>query len=313
MAGGGGGQGLVLALGGGGAKGLAHIGVLAELHAQGIPVRAVAGTSVGAEIGAFFATGMPIEALQEVATGFDWIKTLRLFFPDLPTGGIASGASIMDFLTPHLGERRIEDLEIGFVAIATDLETGEQVVLDRGSLSEAVRASVSLPGLFAPFRIGNRLLVDGGVVNPVPIDVARERFGGPVLGVAVHAGARGLSKREMQVRPSSQWRGRVRQLLQQPWLGPADGLRVWLNEQLQEPPADGVEAWGTRRVLDQVIGIGEAQITQLRAQRHPPDLMLTPDVHDIGMIEFYRATDAIDAGRRAVQAEIEAIRKLISE
>jgi predicted acylesterase/phospholipase RssA len=131
--------------------------------------------------------------------------------------------------------------------------------------------------------------------------------------VAVHAGARGLSKREMQPRPSGEWRGRVRQLLQQPWLGPADGLRIWLNEQLKEPPPEDVEAWGTRRVLDQVIGIGQAQITQLRAQRYPPDLMLTPDVHDIGMVEFYRAVEAIDAGRRAVQDRLDAIRKLSSK
>lgn len=308
-----GGQGLVLALGGGGAKGLAHIGVLAELEAAGIPVRAIAGTSVGAEIGAFFAAGVSIESLQRVATEFDWIKTLRLFFPDLPTGGIASGASIMDFLTPHLGERRFEDLEFGFVAIATDLETGEQVVLDSGSLSEAVRASISLPGLLAPFRIGKRLLVDGGIVNPVPIDVARQHFGGPVVGVAVHAGARGLSKREMQPRPSSQWRGRIRQLLQQPWLGPADGLRAWLDEQLRETPADSADAgaWGTRHVLDQVMGIGQAQITNLRAERHPPDLMLTPDVNAIGMFEFYRAAEVIAAGRRAVQERIDSIRALL--
>lgn len=113
--------GIVLALGGGGAAGLAHIGVLQVLAEENIPVRAVAGTSIGAEIGAFVASGMSIADLTAVATAFDWKQTLQLFFPDLPTGGLISGIRITDFLNGWIGRQQIEDLAIGYLAVATDL------------------------------------------------------------------------------------------------------------------------------------------------------------------------------------------------
>lgn len=148
--------GLVLALGGGGARGLAHIGVIQVLEENAIPIRAIAGTSIGAEIGAFVASGMPINELAAIATSFDWKETLQLFMPDLPTGGLVSGVNIEDFLQSWIGAHRIEDLEMGYVAIATDIETRAQVVLDSGSLVAAVRASISVPGLIAPYRYDHR-------------------------------------------------------------------------------------------------------------------------------------------------------------
>ena len=189
---------IVLPLSGGGAAGLAHIGVLQTLAENAIPVRAIVGTSIGAEIGAFTASGMPIAELVSLATDFDWKQTLQLFMPDLPTGGLVSGRKIMDFLNTKLGVYDIEDLPMGYAAVTTDLETGEQVIVDRGGLVDAVRASISIPGVIAPHRIGNRWLVDGSVLNPVPFDVARERLGGPGGAGGVHAGRRQPNKR---VRP----------------------------------------------------------------------------------------------------------------
>jgi len=200
-------NGLVLALSGGGAAGLAHIGVIQVLAENDIPVRAVVGTSIGAEIGAFMASGMPVDELVSLATAFDWKQTLQLFMPDLPTGGLVSGKKIMDFLNTKLGKRHIENLHIGYAAITTDLETGEQVVLDCGGLVDAVRASISLPGLIAPHCIGSRWLVDGSVLNPVPFDVARERFGGPVVAVAVHSAARRQVRHPRQPRSTHVNRG----------------------------------------------------------------------------------------------------------
>jgi NTE family protein len=133
----------VLALGGGGAPGLAHIGVLQVLAENAIPVRAIVGTSVGAEIGAFIANGMPVSDLADMAIGFDWKQTLQLFMLDLTDGGLSSGINVMKFLSRRLGGVRIENLSIGFAAVATDLETGEQVVPDRGDLIEAVRANIN--------------------------------------------------------------------------------------------------------------------------------------------------------------------------
>lgn len=300
--------GVVLALGGGGAAGLAHIGVLQELRENNIPVRAIAGTSIGAEIGAFYAAGMPLEELVGIATGFDWKQTLGLFLPDLPTGGFVSGVRILEFLRRRLGERHIEDLAIGFVAVAADLESGAQVVIDRGDLVEAVRASVSIPGLIAPLRLSGRVLVDGGVINPLPFDVARQRFGGPVVAVAVHAGARGLPRPPSAPRVR-QWVVQAQHLLDQPWMARAPGMRDWLRAQLENHRAARSDKihWTTRRVFNRAIDVQQAEIVRLHAAIRPPDLMLTPAIGDIGLLEFYRAKEAIAAGRRAAQEKLAQI------
>ena len=302
--------GLVLALGGGGAPGLAHIGVLQVLEENAIPVRAIAGTSIGAEIGAFVASGMPINDLAAIALAFDWKQTLQLFMPDLPTGGLISGINIVDFLEGWLGVQHIQDLAMGYVAIATDLESGEQVVIDRDSLVSAVRASISVPGLIAPHGSGQRLLTDGGVVNPLPFDVARERFGGPVVAVAVHGGARHL---QQQPQPAPQWPARARQLLDQSWMARVPGMRAWLEAQLNNRAHNFTDNtdWTARRVLDRVVNITEAEIVRLRTALNPPDLMLMPEVGHIGLIEFYRAKDAIAAGRRAAEASLPDLFRLL--
>lgn len=303
-------SGLVLALSGGGAAGLAHIGVLQELAENSIPVRAVAGTSIGAEIGAFLASGMPLDDLERLATAMDWKQTLQLFMPDLPTGGLVSGSKIIDYLNRELGAHDIEELAVGFVAVATDLETGEQVVIDHGDVVDAVRASITVPGLIAPHRIGQRWLVDGGVVNPVPFDVARERFGGPVLAVGVHAAVR-VTRKPLPV--TSQWRARARQLLRQPWMKRAAPMQIWLQAQLENhlKTRDAKTPWTARRVLDQVMGITQTEIVRLRADRNPPDLMIAPDVGGIGVLEFYRGREAIAAGRKAVRKNLATIRSLL--
>lgn len=300
---------LVLALGGGGAAGLAHIGVIQELAENGVPVRAIVGSSIGAEIGAFTASGMAVTELVNLATLFDWKQTLQLFMPDLPTGGLVSGAKIMDFLNAKLGAFQVESLAIGYVAVAADLESGEQVLMDRGPLVDAVRASISIPGLIAPHRVGSRWLVDGGVLNPVPFDVARERFGGPVLAVAVHSAAR--HKAPPTVTASGRLPVRLRQLLRQPWMVDTNGLEDWLEARLAKYQSGQAQSWTARRVLDQVMDITQAEIVRLRMETHPPDLMLAPDVGGIGSLEFYRGAEAIAAGRKAAQARFPEIKALV--
>ncbi|MHB8534592.1 MAG: patatin-like phospholipase family protein [Sulfuricaulis sp.] len=307
-------SGLVLALSSGGAPGMAHIGVLQVLAENDISVRAVVGASIGAEIGAFAAIGMPEGEMETLATAFDWKQTLQLFMPDLPGGGLVSGRKILDFLSARLGAHNIEDLPIGYAAIATDLETGEQVVFDQGKLVDAVRASISLPGLIAPYRIGARWLVDGGVLNPVPFDVARERFGGPVLAVAVHAAVRRRGKQKLPPR-SGQWPARVRQLLRQPWMGRTQALEEWLESQLKnyrKARGDKPE-WTARRVLDQVMDITQSEIIRLRTAGSPPDLMLEPDVSRIGPLEFYRGKEAVAAGRAVARERLSEIKALLAD
>lgn len=293
-------SGVVLALGAGGARGLAHIGVLQVLAEQGIAVRAIAGASIGAQIGALYArSGDPVQVAR-IALAVDWKQTLQLFLPDLGAGGLSSGRKIVEFLEAHLGDARMEDLMLPFTAVATDLHSGEEVLLHHGSVVAAVRASISLPGLLSPFAHGKRLLVDGGIVNPVPFDVARTLYGAPVVAVAVHQGARGLSADDMTPLPSS-WRTQLLRLLDQPWAYRTGPVRQWLEEQLATTPGheEHDADWHPRRVLTQAVNIAQAQVVRLRLQSAPPDLYLMPDVDAIGPLEFYRAREAIAAGRAA--------------
>lgn len=308
------GEGIVLALGGGGAAGVAHIGVLQVLEENGIRVRAVAGTSIGAEVGAFLAAGMTAAEIIEMATAFDWRETVRLLLPvDLPTGGLTSGSHIMGFLRERLGSRAIEDLELGYVAVATDLEQGTQVVLDRGDVVDAVRASISIPGLMAPVSHQLQVLVDGGVVNPLPADVARERFGGPVVAVAVHAGAR-APEEALPAAPPGEWARRIQELLAQPWMENAPTLRQWLEGQLrnQARRLPKKPVWTTARVLERVYVLTQREIVRLRTVTGPPDLILAPDVSAIGVLEFYRAREAIEAGRREALEHLPRLKALAS-
>lgn len=306
--------GVVLVLGGGAARGVAHIGVLQVLEEQAIPVRAVVGTSIGAQIGAFFAAGVPVTALIELSVEVDWKQTLQFFLPDAATGGLSSGKYIRALLSKGLSDKRIETLPLPYLAVATDLETGEHVALDSGPVIDAVRASISLPGLLAPHRLRGRLLVDGGLVNPLPFDVARAHFGGPVLAVGVHPGARMLGKQEMMQPRSPTWRRRVHQLLEQPSVKRAQPFRRWLESQLGKGDVSEEEpVWRTGPVVMQAMSIAQAQLVRLRAAVSPPDLMLTPDVGRIGPLEFYRAREAIQAGYSEARARLPEIRALLTQ
>ncbi|MGE0385995.1 MAG: patatin-like phospholipase family protein [Gammaproteobacteria bacterium] len=296
--------GIVLALGAGGAQGIAHVGVLQVLAEHGIPVRAVAGTSIGAEIGAFLASGMDAAAITSLATRFDWKQTLQLFMPDLAAGGLVSGQNIVDFLHDALGRTRIEELPLGYVAVATDLDRGEQVVFDSGSTVDAVRASISIPGLIAPFELDGRLLIDGSVVNPLPVDVALARFGRPIVAVAVDAASQRRADRAlpMPVGPGSPI----------PALAPKQRSVPARRALVAQVAAPGPlhRSWSTMRVLERALAVTRVELVRQRLLHAPPDLTIAPAVQDIGLLEFYRADEAIAAGRRAALDALPAIVRL---
>jgi len=159
-----------LALGGGVAKGLAHIGVIRALIELGVPIDCVAGTSSGSIVGALAAAAVPPDRMEAIAKTTRWRDLVK---PVVPRLGLLDGTRLEQLLTRIVGDRRIEDLALPFACVATDIVTGEEVVLRSGPLAPAVRASCSMPGFFTPVEIDGRLLVDGGVVDNVPVQPAR--------------------------------------------------------------------------------------------------------------------------------------------
>ena len=183
-----------LALGGGAAKGFAHIGVIKMLEASGIHPDVVAGTSAGSVVGALYASGMDAFALQQTAFGLDEakIRDVRLF-----SGGLVQGQALQDYVNQLLRKQPIEQLKMPFAAVATELETGTRTVFVRGNTGRAVRASSSIPGVFEPVEIHGKHYVDGGVVSPIPVDAARQLGADFVIAVDISAAPDGSNPQGM--------------------------------------------------------------------------------------------------------------------
>ncbi len=304
-----------LALGSGGARGWAHLGVLQALKEKNIQVECIAGTSMGSVVGAFLAAGRE-EVLRELALNLDW-KHLRQFFWEisLSRSGLTDGKRLLEETRKMLGVREFRELDLPFRAVATDLNTGGEVVLSSGNLLEAVRASLSIPGVFSPVWIGKRLLVDGGLVNPVPVSVAREMGAQTVIAVDVSQGIvpeekPGASK-EKRVEPS---RGPL--VLPKPASGEErgdasrilDGFRAEIEKrigQLRAASADAASKPALVDVLVRSVRIAEAQIARSRRQAEPPDILIEPKVGGIGTLDLQRAKEAIEAGYSAAMKALD--------
>ena len=175
-----------LVLAGGGARGVAHIGAIEELESQGFEVHAVAGTSMGALVGGMYASGH-LEPFKEWMYTLDKYKVFGLVDFALSTEGLVKGDRVMRAMKELVPDVKIEKMPLPFAAVAADLLTGREVVLDRGGLYDAIRASISIPSVFRPVRRGNQVLVDGGTVNPLPLNRVRREKGDMLVGVDVSA------------------------------------------------------------------------------------------------------------------------------
>jgi NTE family protein len=178
---------IAVVLGGGGAKGYAHIGVLKVLEAQKIPIHMIVGTSAGSIVGSLFASGKSAFELQEIALSMDKSNVIDYEWK-VWSGGLIKGDKLENFINAHVKNISLENLKIPFFAIATNISTGEEIVFARGNTGMAVRASCSVPAIFQPFKIGKNTYVDGGVVSPVAVDVARRNGADVVIAVDISGG-----------------------------------------------------------------------------------------------------------------------------
>lgn len=287
-----------LALGSGAAWGLAHIGVLDVLDRERIPVDVIAGASMGAIIGAHYALGFSPARLEEIATGVkgivDYVRILpRLLYLaadfNLARPGMFAGERfrrILDSLGPVRG-RTFADLEIPFRAVATDITTGARVEVAEGALSDAMRASFSAPWIFSPFRIGDHVLVDGGMSDPVPAETARSMGADLVIGVNVVPPLYPEAKNPLEA--ALQLVARANPM-------------TW---------RDGARLPNSFDVVVRVLQIMQHELGNDRAGE--ADLLVNPDLRGFWMLEFWKAAGLIEEGRRAAEAELPAIRTKLAE
>lgn len=303
-----------IALGGGAARGWAHIGVLKALDDMGIRPDIMAGTSIGALVGAASQVNQ-LDALEKWVRGLARLDILRLMDARLSGGGFMRGDRLMQALSKYVEDRNIEDLPIPFAVVATDLDTGHEVWLREGSLQDAVRASIALPGLFSPVRLNDRWLLDGGLVNPVPVSVCRA-MGADII-IAVNL-TRNTLVRTMASTPSDDDAGPAEDeededdSLFQRLVGRMHaGIGFRLDRLMSTSPEEAkLTGPGLFDVLAGSINIVQDRITRSRMAGDPPDIQISPRLASIRLMEFDRAGDAIEQGRQAVdrvRQEIEII------
>lgn len=270
-----------LALGGGSARGWAHVGVIRALEELGIRVDVVCGTSAGAMVGAAYVLGQ-LDAFER------WLASLEprdvMAYLDLSlTGGVVKGQKLLDFFAAHVEDRRIEDLPISYGAVATDLQDGRELWLRSGSLMEAVRASISMPALLKPVEILGRWCIDGGLVNPVPVSLCRALGAEIVIAVDVNG---------------------VGTLGEGPPYDTADIPATAAGDETSAPGEPSL-----LEVVERSLLIAQTRLTRLRLSLDPPDVLLGPTVGHVGFVEFHRAKECFEAGRQAVaQAETDLVR-----
>ena len=278
---------IALALGGGAARGWAHIGVLRALDEAGVEVSMIAGTSIGALVGGCYLAGR-LDELENFARSLTMRRIAGLLDFAIGGGGLFGGMRLNDRMQEHLIGVNIEDLDRTFVAVAAELNTGHEVWISSGSLITGIRASYALPGIFEPVRCNNRTLLDGALVNPVPVSVCRAHEQPLVVAVNLHYDLYGRS-------------AVIKHTASEP--APAyDG-----PERRQKPRESRI---GMTSVMVQAFNIIQDRISRARLAGDPPDLSLHPRLSDIGLSEFHRASEAIDRGYQEASAKLGEIMRM---
>jgi predicted acylesterase/phospholipase RssA/CRP-like cAMP-binding protein len=266
---------LGLALSSGGARGIAHIGVLRVLEEEGIPIDIMAGSSAGSLFGALYAAGLSIDEITAFALGMrDKVAfSGRLWDFNLPPrSGLIRGQRALDHIDKTLGHRTFPDLKIPFYIVAADIISGEEVIFDSGSVAEAVRASISIIGIFSPASVGGRYLIDGGAVNPVPTGILAQKGADIIIASSVISGLEEQARRRRERKEESS----------------PNFLGVVMN----------------------MMGIMEREI--IKTKMMPVDVVINPRVGIYSSMEYDKAAEFICLGEEAAQEEIDRIKELIS-
>lgn len=297
-----------LALGSGSARGWSHIGVINALERAGIVPDIVCGTSIGALVGAAYAAGEHAR-LEPWVRGLKWQSVVGLLDWKLG-GGLMAGGKLTNFFRSQYDDPGIEQLPKAFGCVATDLGSGREVWLREGSVIDAVRASIALPGVFTPARSDGRLLVDGGLVNPVPVSLCRAMGADIVIAVDLNweLVTRRRPRAKVQATPDEQAE-QVKQATALTHSGRLEALmtRIWPFNGAQKN--DDIPSM--LGVMSASLNIMQVRITQSRLAGEPADAMIRPRLPDMGAMDFHRGAAAIDEGERAAELAIPMIRGLL--
>jgi len=297
-----------LALGSGAARGLAHIGVLKVLINEGIVINAISGTSSGALIGGLFASGMSVSQMEEIARNTDWLLITKMLIPSLRTDGVVSGKTLENFLLALIGDGQIQDFKIPFTCFATDLMTGDEIEMKSGTAAGAIRASMSIPGLISPYMFENRLLVDGGLVNPIPIRILSKYEVDIKIGVIVTPPQYRLQQR-LQIKTTEK----------SPFVSFAQNSKM-IRERidfflkkldLKKKSRKELKSVSALNAMIQSWIIMQNQLIQSQIRESAPDIIIQPEVSDFQLLDFTKAPAIIKVGEQAAYRKLTEIKAKI--
>jgi NTE family protein len=312
---------VALALGSGGARGYAHIGVIHELHDRGYEIVGIAGSSMGALVGGLQAAGR-LDEFAEWARSLTQRAILRLLDPSITAAGVLRAEKILDAVRDILGTATIEQLSVPYTAVATDLLSGRSVWLQRGPVDEAIRASIAIPGVIAPHVLDGRMLADGGILDPLPMAPIAAVNADLTIAVSL-SGSESEGERQPVARPTTEWLNRMlrstsalfdaaaaRSLLDRPT------ARAVLNRfgasipEDPEPDAESIDEpvdypeetpevprLGSFEVMNRTIDIAQAALARHTLAAYPPDVLIEVPRSACRGLEFHRAAEVIDIGR----------------
>lgn len=309
-----------LALGSGAARGLAHIGVLKALTEEGVSINMIAGSSMGALVGACYARNGEIANFEEIVLKIDWKQLAQLVDPNLALlfKGVIHGKKVKELLKAIIGDVEFKDLKIPFAVVATDVNTGGEVVIKEGSVIEAVRASISIPAIFTPVKFKNRFLIDGGIVNPIPVNIVKNMGATFVIACNVihepRRRRRAFSPMKKQNPPMLIPKAQIKNAALLALNNKIDKLFRENKDKIQNfqslinvfkkkvyKRGQGIDP-NTPNIFDvilQAIYAMEYEIAKLKAKE--ADIVITPDTGDIAALEFFRGKEAIAEGYKVAK------------
>lgn len=296
---------VALVLASGGSRGLAHIGAIEVLEENGYRITSVSGASMGALVGGIYAAG-GLDEFKEWMKTVDRMKVLNLMDFTIGNGGFVKGDKVISELKGIIPDKLIENLEIPFTAVATDILHRKEVVFDRGSLYDAIRSSISMPSIFTPHRIGNMLLIDGGVVNPVPVNRVT-RTPGDIL-VAIDLNGPFIEKHEN--RPEPKEKSNVRQRLERIMDSIADKVKKdEVDAQVLPPDKEKEDSddMGIVTILNQSSSMMIQTNADLTLKLYPPDILVRIAKNAYSTMEFYKYDEIVSLGRTKME---EALRNI---
>ncbi|MBF7072836.1 patatin-like phospholipase RssA [Glaciecola sp. MH2013] len=282
-----------LALGAGAARGWAHIGVIRALQRAGIKIDVIAGCSIGAYVGAAYASGK-LDALETWANTLTEWQVFRLLGVGFRRGGLASGQKVFDKLKEDFSAPKFEEMDIPFACVATDLYSGKEVVFHSGEVGDAIQASCAIPALFSPVEHKGRWLVDGAVVNPVPVNQCRQLGADFVIAVNLSADFRPRLIETCE-REHEENQRKTDEMLDKA----SDGfIKKWFSP---DPKPNKMTPPGIVSVMSSSLDILQARVTRSRLAGEPPDILIEPQLQDVGTLEFHRAIEVAEKGSQAIE------------